>query len=84
MNQELLNDKNNNLKDKINRIENIVQNALKDENTINKLKKKLGDNFIEKITKEDVTEDYLNKVENSINEINLEKGKNNNFIYNQS
>ena len=83
MNQELLNDKNNNLKDKINRIENIVQNALKDENTINKLKKKLGDNFIEKITKEDVTEDYLNKVENSINEINLEKGKNNNFIYNQ-
>ena len=45
MNQELLNDKNNNLKDKINTIENIVQNALKDENTINKLKKKIRRQF---------------------------------------
>ncbi len=84
MNQELSNNQNkNNLKDKINRIENIIQNALKDENTINKLKKKLGDNFIEKITKEDVTEDYLNKVENTIKEINLRKDNKNNFTYNQ-
>ena len=84
MNQELSNNKNNNnLKDKINRIENIIQNALKDENTINKLKKKLGDNFIEKITKEDVTEEYLNKVENSLKEINLGKDNKNNITYNK-
>jgi hypothetical protein len=84
MNQELSNNQNkNNLKDKINRIENIIQNALKDENTINKLKQKLGDNFIEKIIKEDATEDYLNKVENTIKEINLRKDNKNNFTYNQ-
>ena len=36
------------MKNKIDRVQNIVQQIFKDNNTLNKLKQKLGNNFIEK------------------------------------
>ena len=55
-----------NLDDKINRVEKLVQNALNDENIIKYLSIRMGDDFIEKLKKGDVTEEYLNQIEQYI------------------
>jgi hypothetical protein len=75
------NDKKNLMKNKVDRVQNIVQQIFKDNNTINKLKQKLGNNFIEKITSGDVTEEYLNKIESNLKEIK-ELNSNNNSLNN--
>ena len=59
-----------NMKEKINRIEKIVQNALKDEKIIKYLSIKLGEDFTEKLTQGDVTEEYLTQIENAIEDFN--------------
>ena len=64
------------MKDKINKIEKLVQEALKDENIIKYLNIKLGDNFTEKLTQGDVTEEYLNQIENAIEDYNEDKIRN--------
>ncbi len=69
------------MKNKVDRVQNIVQQIFKDNNTINKLKQKLGNNFIEKITSGDVTEEYLNKIESNLKEIK-ELNSNNNSLNN--
>ena len=66
------------IKDKINRIEKLVQEALKDEKIIKYLNIKVGDNFIEKLTKGDVTEEYLIKIENAIEDYHEDEIRNNN------
>ena len=58
------------MKEKINRIEKIVQNALKDEKIIKYLSIKLGEDFTEKLTQGDVTEEYLTQIENAIEDFN--------------
>ena len=68
--------KNKLMKNKINRVQKIIQESFKDENTLKKLKEKLGSDFIEKITNEKVTEEFLNEVENKIKEINEENKDN--------
>ena len=68
-----------NMKEKINRIEKIVQNALKDEKIIKYLNIKLGENFTEKLTQGDVTEEYLNQIENAIEDFNEQENINNNL-----
>ena len=56
--------------DKITRVQKIVMEAFKDEDTVAKLKEKLGDDFEEKLTKAEVTEEYLAQIENALHEIN--------------
>ena len=71
-----------NIKDKINRVENIIKNIFKNKNTINYLKEKMGDNFLNIITNGDFTEDYLIKVEKYLKEEN--EGKKINLKKNNS
>ena len=58
--------------DKITRVQKIVMEAFKDEDTVTKLKEKLGDDFEEKLTKAEVTEEYLAQIENALHEINTQ------------
>ena len=65
-----------NMKEKINRIEKIVQNALKDEKIIKYLNIKLGEDFTQKLTQGDVTEEYLTQIENAIQDFNEQENRN--------
>ena len=58
--------------EKITRVQKIVMEAFKDEDTVTKLKEKLGDDFEEKLTKAEVTEEYLAQIENALHEINTQ------------
>ena len=58
--------------DKITRVQKIVMEAFKDQDTVTKLKEKLGDDFEEKLTKAEVTEEYLAQIENALHEINTQ------------
>ena len=58
--------------DKITRVQKIVMEAFKDEDTVTKLKEKLGDDFEEKLTKAEVTEEYLAQIESALHEINTQ------------
>lgn len=62
---------------KLNKIENLIQKIYKDENTINILKERLGDDFIDKLINENENNEYINKIEEIIQEINNEKNKGN-------
>ena len=89
INNENINNENNinDLNDKINKVNRIISEVLKDEKTIQELKKKLGDDFETRIREGDIDEEYLSKIEkalkeieeqNNINEIN---NNTNNNIY---
>ena len=72
---------------KINRVQKLVMEAFKDEDTVNKLKQKLGDDFESKLTNANIDEDYLDKIEQALIEINQETldsnaNNNNNNIVN--
>lgn len=56
--------------EKITRVQKIVMEAFKDEDTVAKLKEKLGEDFEEKLTKAEVNEEYLDQIENALYEIN--------------
>ena len=58
---------------KINRVQQLVMNAFKNENTLNQLKNKLGNDLEKKLTNADVDEEYLNQIEQALNEINDRK-----------
>ena len=73
-----------NIDDKINRIEKLVQNALKDENIIKYLTIRMGDDFIEKLKQGDVTEEYLNQIEQYIENYNEDEMLMNNNKINSS
>ena len=73
-----------NLDDKINRVEKLVQNALNDENIIKYLSIRMGDDFIEKLKKGDVTEEYLNQIEQYIENYNEDEMLMNNNKINSS
>lgn len=60
-------------KEKITKIQKIVMEAFKDEETVNQLREKLGDDFEDKLTKGDINEEYLDKVEEALNEIKQNK-----------
>ncbi|MCQ2819061.1 MAG: hypothetical protein MJ252_17500 [archaeon] len=62
--------------DKINRIQNIVMAAFQDEETIGVLKQRLGNDFEDKLIKGDVTEEYLDQIEEILNEIKANKIEN--------
>ena len=74
---------NNSSQNKINRVQKIVMEAFKDEDTVNKMKQKLGDDFELKLTNANVDEDYLDKIEQALIEINQEtldsNANNNNY-----
>lgn len=73
-----------NIDDKINRIEKLVQNALKDENIIKYLTIRMGDDFIEKLKQGDVTEEYLKQIEQYIENYNEDEMLMNNNKINSS
>lgn len=56
-------------KEKIKRVQKIVMEAFKDEETVNQLREKLGDDFEDKLTKGDINEEYLDKIDEALNEI---------------
>ena len=67
---------------KINRVQKLVMEAFKDEDTVNKLKQKLGDDFESKLTHANIDEAYLDKIEQALIEINqetLDSNANNNI-----
>ena len=69
---------NNNVKDndvilmnnKINRVQQLVMKAFKNENNLTRLKNKLGNDLETKLINADVDEEYINKIEQALNEIN--------------
>jgi hypothetical protein len=74
--------KENEKKNKTLRIKKIIEDSKKDEKKVNYLKEKLGEDFLEKLTTGDITEEYLSQVENNLteyqeNEINNLKVSNN-------
>ena len=62
----------NSSQNKINRVQKLVMEAFKDEDTVNKMKQKLGDDFESKLTNANIDEDYLDKIEQALIEINQE------------
>ena len=57
----------------INRVQQLVMNAFKNENTLNQLKNKLGNDLEKKLTNANVDKEYLNQIEQALNEINDSK-----------
>ena len=69
-NQTTENNENNiELKDKINKVNTIINEVLKDEKTIQELKNKLGDDFETRLREGDIDEEYLSKIEQALKEI---------------
>ena len=58
------------INNKINRVQQLVMNAFKNENTLNQLENKLGNDLEKKLTNAEVDEEYLNQIEQALNEIN--------------
>ena len=77
---EKLKNKNENIKNKISRISNIVNDAFKDEETIKFLKQKFGDDFEDKFNSDGITEEFISQIEEALKEykfLNQNEKKNN-------
>lgn len=58
--------------DKQKRIQKIIMEVFKDENTLNKLKEKFGDDLETKLTKTDLNDSFINQLEQELFDINQE------------
>ena len=63
-------DNNTVINNKIKRVQQLVMKAFKNEDTLTQLKNKLGTDLETKLTNADVDEEYLNLIEQALNEIN--------------